>query len=80
MLSDVDEAESQPAQVDVLALHAAKGAEFPGVILVGSSEGLLPHLKHLDGDDVEKERRLFFVGVTRSPVRPEALSEGIRRC
>ncbi|MBI2881680.1 MAG: UvrD-helicase domain-containing protein [Candidatus Tectomicrobia bacterium] len=71
LLSDVDAPGEETGQVLLMTLHAAKGLEFETVLLTGVEDGLIPHGQSLRGPegDVEEERRLFFVGMTRAKDR-----------
>ena len=66
LVSDADQYDER-AQITLMTLHAAKGLEFPLVVLAGMEEGLFPHSRtFLNPDDVEEERRLAYVGMTRA--------------
>src|SRR5438876_1542112 len=71
LLSDVDEEQgARDARIWLMTLHSAKGLEFPVVILAGLEEGLFPHSRSSDDqEELEEERRLCYVGMTRARQR-----------
>ncbi|MCF6096496.1 DNA helicase PcrA [Thermovorax subterraneus] len=70
LVSDVDELDDNKDAVVLMTLHSAKGLEFPVVFLSGMDEGIFPHSRSMfDEDELEEERRLCYVGITRAKKR-----------
>ncbi|MCF7801128.1 MAG: UvrD-helicase domain-containing protein [Candidatus Marinimicrobia bacterium] len=70
LLTDVDKLDEDRRQVTLMTCHSAKGLEFPIVFLAGLEDGLFPLIRQSEGEgDLEEERRLFYVGLTRAEQR-----------
>jgi len=65
-LMERQEEEDDSDKVQMMTLHASKGLEFPHVFLMGAEEELLPHRNSIETDNIEEERRLAYVGITRA--------------
>ncbi|HUR19034.1 MAG TPA: DNA helicase PcrA [Acidimicrobiales bacterium] len=70
LVSDVDALDQDESKVVLMTMHTAKGLEFPVVFLIGMEDGVFPHLRSLGNpDELEEERRLCYVGITRARER-----------
>ena len=70
LVADADEVDGDDSRVILMTLHTAKGLEYPVVFVVGVEEGIFPHLRALtEPDELEEERRLAYVGITRARER-----------
>ncbi|HEV2981474.1 MAG TPA: UvrD-helicase domain-containing protein [Solirubrobacteraceae bacterium] len=78
LLSDADQRSEEEGLVTLMTVHNAKGLEYPIVFIVGLEDGVFPHSRALEEGGLEEERRLFYVGVTRS-MRELYLTHAFRR-
>jgi len=70
LLSDIDTYEEDASAVTLMTLHSAKGLEFPVVFITGMEQGIFPHSRSLNSEEeLEEERRLCYVGMTRAKKR-----------
>lgn len=79
LLSDLDKTEDKENSVSIMTMHSAKGLEFPIVFVVGLDEGLFPGKRSIDEGNIEEERRLFYVGITRAKEKLFLTSSKSRR-
>ena len=78
LVADADSREDDEGLVTLMTLHNAKGLEYPVIFMIGMEEGIFPHSRSLDEGNLEEERRLCYVGVTRA-MRNLTLTHARRR-
>jgi len=70
LVSDTDQIDDEDASVILMTMHSAKGLEYPTVFIIGMEDGIFPHMRSIgDPEELEEERRLAYVGVTRAEQR-----------
>jgi len=83
LVSDIDSLDSSSNAVRLMTLHSSKGLEFPVIFLAGCEDGLLPLIRESDtngeSDNIEEERRLFYVGMTRAKEKLYLTNAAVRR-
>lgn len=79
LLSDLDKTEKSDEAISMMTVHSAKGLEFPVCFVVGMDEGLFPSKRSMDEGNLEEERRLFYVAITRAEQKLYLTSSEIRR-
>ena len=79
LISELEKTEDKDNSVTLMTMHAAKGLEFPIVFVVGMDEGLFPGKRSIDEGNVEEERRLFYVAITRAREKLYLTSSEVRR-
>ena len=69
LVADIDGVDEDDDRVLLMTLHSAKGLEFPIVYILDANEGITPHSRAMLDEDMEEERRLFYVAMTRAKTR-----------